>query len=139
MPLPNNVNSYADVKVVLDAALAAGGGVYKLKTEKEAVRWRQRAYHFRKLAQRQAAAGSNLANYQPPTPYDSMHLTIEGPKVLIGMIRPAEGVLVLPDGSEIVPEIPKVSFNEKEKQRLDEEEALHLAALKLIGDEDEES
>lgn len=37
-----------DIKEVLDAAIAAGGGKVTLPTSGEATRWRQRAYEFRK-------------------------------------------------------------------------------------------
>lgn len=40
---------YEDVKEILDAALAAGGGEYELPDHGKAVHWRQRAYKFRKL------------------------------------------------------------------------------------------
>jgi hypothetical protein len=39
---------FADVKEILDAALAANGGTYNLPTPGAAVHWRHRAYTFRK-------------------------------------------------------------------------------------------
>lgn len=39
---------FADVKEILDAALAANGGTYSLPTPGAAVHWRHRAYTFRK-------------------------------------------------------------------------------------------
>ena len=41
---------YEDVKKILDAAIATGGGTVTLASTGQAVRWRQRAYEFRKLA-----------------------------------------------------------------------------------------
>lgn len=40
---------YEDVKKILDSAIASGGGIVTLPTPGQAVRWRQRAYEFRKL------------------------------------------------------------------------------------------
>lgn len=40
---------FTDVREVLDAALAGGGGTYTLASHGAAVNWRQRAYQFRKL------------------------------------------------------------------------------------------
>lgn len=40
---------YEDIRVILDQALAAGGGEFELATHGQAVHWRQRAYIFRKL------------------------------------------------------------------------------------------
>lgn len=48
-PRSNRLGMYADVREVLDAALAAGGGHYTCATHGDAVHWRQRAYRFRKL------------------------------------------------------------------------------------------
>lgn len=45
----NRLGLYADVRQVLDAALAAGGGTFMCETYGAAVHWRQRAYRFRKL------------------------------------------------------------------------------------------
>lgn len=48
-PRSDRLGMYSDVKQILDAALAAGGGEYSLPTHGKAVHWRQRAYKFRKL------------------------------------------------------------------------------------------
>jgi hypothetical protein len=48
-PRPNRLGMYSDVREILDAALRANGGNYKLATHGQAVHWRQRAYKFRKL------------------------------------------------------------------------------------------
>lgn len=45
----NRLGMYADVRQVLDAALAAGGGTFSCESHGAAVHWRQRAYRFRKL------------------------------------------------------------------------------------------
>lgn len=49
MTKSNRLGMYADVRSVLDAALAAGGGTFMCETHGAAVHWRQRAYRFRKL------------------------------------------------------------------------------------------
>ena len=49
MSKANRLGVYADVRQVLDAALASGGGKLQCATHGEAVHWRQRAYRFRKL------------------------------------------------------------------------------------------
>ena len=49
MTKANRLGMYADIRQVLDAALAAGGGTFVCETHGAAVHWRQRAYRFRKL------------------------------------------------------------------------------------------
>ena len=50
MPLPNTIEAYEDVRIILDAVLAQGGGSYMLPSPRDAQFWRKRAYKFRKLA-----------------------------------------------------------------------------------------
>lgn len=45
----SRLNLYSDVRTVLDAVLASGGGTFTLSSHGAAVNWRQRAYKFRKL------------------------------------------------------------------------------------------
>ena len=49
MTKANRLGMYADVRAVLDSALAAGGGTFMCESHGAAVHWRQRAYRFRKL------------------------------------------------------------------------------------------
>lgn len=49
MTKSNRLGMYADVRAVLDGALAAGGGTFTCESHGAAVHWRQRAYRFRKL------------------------------------------------------------------------------------------
>lgn len=49
MTKANRLGMYADIRSVLDAALAAGGGTFRCDSHGAAVHWRQRAYRFRKL------------------------------------------------------------------------------------------
>lgn len=48
MTKSNRLGMYADVRQVLDSALAHGGGEFECATHGDAVHWRQRAYKFRK-------------------------------------------------------------------------------------------
>jgi hypothetical protein len=48
MTKPNRLGMFTDVRQILDAALAAGGGTYECPDHGAAVHWRQRAYRFRK-------------------------------------------------------------------------------------------
>ena len=74
MPLPDTINAYSDVRDVLDLARQRGGGVYRLPTAAEAVRWRLRAYTFRKLYRKENGGYS---------PYDNMTLRLDGTAVSI--------------------------------------------------------
>lgn len=49
MSKSNRLGIYADVREVLDQALASGGGAFECANHGAAVHWRQRAYKFRKL------------------------------------------------------------------------------------------
>lgn len=49
MTRSNRLGMYADIRFVLDQALASGGGSFQCATPGAAVHWRQRAYKFRKL------------------------------------------------------------------------------------------
>lgn len=48
-PRSNRLGMYQDVRTILDAALANGGGTYACETHGQAIHWRQRVYRFRKL------------------------------------------------------------------------------------------
>lgn len=45
----NRLGMYSDVRQILDAALASGGGEVECANHGAAIHWRQRAYKFRKL------------------------------------------------------------------------------------------
>jgi hypothetical protein len=67
-PQANRLGMYADVRAILDQALAAGGGSYALASHGAAVHWRQRAYRFRKLF-------AEILGDGKPSPYDSIVMT----------------------------------------------------------------
>lgn len=76
---------YADVKSVLDRAIAAGGGRFVLSSPGQATRWRQRAYYFRQLERK----------YNRSTLYDSIFLRIEkgDPGAVLIELSTTQGVL----------------------------------------------
>jgi len=86
MPLPNAIEAYEDIRVILDAVVKQGGGSYVLPSEQKAIEWRQRAYKFRRLAHK---AGDNR--------YSSLMLRLKGSTVLFEH-RTIEGQLLDPDG-----------------------------------------
>jgi len=92
-PKSNRLGMYADVRQILDAALAAGGGTFECDTHGAAVHWRQRAYRFRKLFAE--TLGLNKESpydiiVMPRIPEDSstVHITI---RRSIGTFKPLEG------------------------------------------------
>lgn len=104
MTLPTSIHAFADIPLVLEPCLAAGGGRYRFDSVTKATTWRARAYRYRKLLQAQAA---RAAGGEPvPTPYDSMRLTIEGSTVVINFDIKLQGQLSLANGRE-APTIPK--------------------------------
>lgn len=73
----NRLGQYDDVRVILDAAIAAHGGEVELPTHGEAVHWRQRAYAFRKMYAEHISAAS---------PYD---------KLTLPRLTPASNIVVI--------------------------------------------
>lgn len=82
MPRNTHPASYADIKPILDAALAAGGAAYTPKgrdgepSRGAAIAWRARAYAFRHAIKRHQAADS-LGLGPNSTPYDAIILRID--------------------------------------------------------------
>lgn len=66
----NRLGMYDDVRQILDAALASGGGKFDLPTHGLAVHWRQRAYKFRKLYAQTLASDDSFSM----SPYDRLTL-----------------------------------------------------------------
>lgn len=66
----NRLGMYADVRQILDAALASGGGSFELSNHGQAVHWRQRAYKFRKLYAQTLASDDSFSM----SPYDKLTL-----------------------------------------------------------------
>lgn len=89
MPLPKNLNAYANVKAILDAALDNLPAKYMVATHNEAVRWRQEAYYFRKLSQ----LGGD-------TRYDSLMFKLDDNRIIIES-RSVTGTLTREDGKVV--------------------------------------
>lgn len=103
MSAAKSLSSYHDVRLVLDAALQAGGGVYELPTHGKAVHWRMRAHGFRNLLREQKLATSLIPGLDPTTPYDHLELLIEDKPSGRVIIRPyrVKGVLTALNGAVI--------------------------------------
>ena len=109
------LSTYADVRAVLDAALANGGGRYKLATKAEATRWRFRAYRFRKLLREET---------DTYTPYDNMLLRVDGPVVFI-QTQQITGVLTDLEGKPVeVKEKHPLEYDDLLSEALDFSEKL---------------
>lgn len=94
MSKANRLGMYADVRSVLDAALAAGGGTFMCETHGAAVHWRQRAYRFRKLY-------AETLGPRAMSPYDVLvlpRLADDSCEVVI-TIRQSAGVFTPADGA----------------------------------------
>jgi hypothetical protein len=66
--IANRLGMYDDVRQILDAALASGGGEFVLPSHGLAVHWRQRAYKFRKLYAQTLASDDSFSM----SPYDRL-------------------------------------------------------------------
>lgn len=64
----NRLGMYDDIRQILDAALASGGGEFVLPNHGQAVHWRQRAYKFRKLYAQTLASDDSFSM----SPYDKL-------------------------------------------------------------------
>lgn len=64
----SNLGKYHDIKQILDAALAGGGGKVECTTPGAATKWRHRAYAFRK-AYREEGDGTS--------PWDGLTLVLD--------------------------------------------------------------
>jgi hypothetical protein len=79
---PQHPSSYSDIRPILDAALAAGGGQYRPRgangqaSPQAAIRFRHRAYSFRRALQHQLRE-QGMGIVEVSTPYDSMVLSID--------------------------------------------------------------
>lgn len=127
MGMPKTLGGYADVREVLDKAMAAGGARYRLPTPGKATVWRHRANYFRKLLRDlDAETKSLIPGAAITTPYDSVLLRIEGCDVVIEMIKP-EGELILSSGESA--ELSAEPFNDTL-----EEEARRFAEMLKKGE-----
>lgn len=132
MGLSTNINTYNDIRRVLDTVLAKGEVArYKTESRADAVRWRLRAYTFRKLLQRQLnETAGTIPGYSPSTPYDNMILRLDDTAVIIDM-----------DGQAIPGELTDetgrpLSLLEADEAEVDPNDPLLLEAMKLARGDD---
>lgn len=104
MTKSNRLGMYADVRAVLDSALAAGGGTFQCESHGAAVHWRQRAYRFRKLY-------AETLGLRAMSPYDVLvlpRLADDSAEVTItirqtaGVFTPANDVLAPTSNDELL-------------------------------------
>ena len=95
-PKSNRLGMYADVREVLDTALASGGGQYVLESYGQAIHWRQRAYKFRKLF-------AELLGPNRESPYDRLILREPKPdtSTIVIVLGAARGTFI--PNHEVVP------------------------------------
>lgn len=115
------LSTYADIYPVLDALISAGGGYVECETPGRATRWRQRGYMARAaFVKRQEEMNASIPGYSAATPYDGMHLKVEGTKVKLTMIEPVGGLTDL-EGNPIA--VPKAKVpDELRPERTEENE-----------------
>ena len=120
LSIPQVSSRFGDIKPLMDAALASGGGIYHAPTSGQAVRFRQRAYQFRK-AFREAAAPA-------ASPYDRLTIKRLAPgdtKVEIvpislpGTFTPAEGPPVIETAAPVLEDDELLQAAEALKFKLD--------------------
>lgn len=132
MAQTTNINMYADVASVLDAAIANGGAIYEPDpfgseeaAKKAAIRFRFRAYYYRTLLVK-AQAASLPEGAVTRTPYDNITVNVRGRTVVIELLK-ATGRLTSLDGSPIYNFEPPV-----EQPSVDDDDPLLQAAKELI-------
>lgn len=103
MGFPKHSSSFADIREVIDFALANDGARYTLPDGGKATHWRQRFYYVRKLMRREFAE-SNVGPIV--TPYDNVILTVapDDPATVVITINRAKGTLTTLSGEK-----PKVA------------------------------
>jgi len=99
MGFPKHSSSFADVREVIDFALANEGARYTLPDGGKATHWRQRFYYVRKLMRREAA---EVAIGPIVTPYDNVILTVapEDAATVVITINRAKGTLTTLTGAK---------------------------------------
>lgn len=142
MPLSKNINTYGDVKAILDQIRPHGKGTYTLATPGKARNWMMRAYQFRRLYQEQGRAQTNIKGYTPPTDYDTIRLNLSGCNVNIDFAPEPDGVLTLPTGETLKPASavhvtePKQEKKATPIKQISDLEHLALSLAQEVGDED---
>ena len=83
MTLARYIEAYEDVRIVLDSVILNNAKYYKLKTAPEAKFWAQRAYFFRRLANKE----------EKNNKYNALVMRVDGNKVFFDT-RKIEGELI---------------------------------------------
>ena len=137
MPPSRNLNTYADIRNLLDSALAEGGGRLVMATPGQCINMRQRIYTYINLLRKLHIAKSGEPGYVPATPYDHLQYTIEG-KVLTIEARMVTGKLMSLDGTRelaIREDTTKVADPSEFDPAPDD---LMVEALALLGSADDD-
>lgn len=117
-PRPNRLGMYADVKEILDAALASAGGELQMQSYGAAVHWRQRAYRFRKLFA-ETLGPKQLSPYDvltfPRIDEDSSTVVIKIQQTA-GKFVPAKPAVHEPAGDSLLDEALQFAETLKEKK-----------------------
>ena len=104
---PQHPSAFPDIGPILDAALAAGGGAYRPPGDspQAAIKWRHRAYSFRRAVRHQAQQAGGPFDFDITTPYDGVVLTIEDgdPTTVLINKAPPIGRLTTLDGAPLEP------------------------------------
>lgn len=90
MSLSNNLETYSDVEKWLNLAVANDGAKFVLTSGPAATRWRQRAYHYRKLV-RDANSQTGRVELMNKSPWDGFVIRAEGN--IISIVREEDPVL----------------------------------------------
>lgn len=99
MKFSETLAAYADIRQVLDMALAQGGLRTTHKNKAAAITWRHRAYKFRRKFLDWTAASLERQGVHaiPSTPYDLMRLVITPENPLVVEIYPDRQQIVMTD------------------------------------------
>lgn len=137
MKFSETLAAYADVRQVLDMALAQGGLKITHKTRAAAITWRHRAYKFRRKFLDWTAQGLERQGVHaiPSTPYDLMRLVITPENPLVVEIYPDRQEIVMTDLKDNPIEAPSAPAAIHTPSPLDEE-IKKLAAGLDIGEID---
>lgn len=96
-----SLESFADVKQILDSAIRSGGGMYRLSSSGSAIAWRQRANKFRK----QWYAERRTPDYE----YLILRLPNGSDTVEIAFRQPSGEFIPTSSPAEFIPNVPAES------------------------------
>lgn len=129
MATSKNINSYVDVRGVMEQMLAGKGGEVTLASEAAATRFRQRCYAYRKLLAELVKERLPLGQ-APSTIYDEMRITKEGPKLIFAFGNEFVLSIRTNETPSVVPHQPLIEV--PDASDIPDEDEL-LAAIKGLG------